>query len=330
MNFSENELFIHPFDEFFNLISIGQVANFKRFPGDPRTVRQVLEDDGVLWKIEIDEFGRRGQRREISSKKLRSLYDDWVKPVEPDSYNWGPNLHHFTFHKKRTPARKVNPNILDEEACKIQLYTHLVNSYPNASIIPEFSLLSRRADFAVFDDGLIHLFEIKSEIDSIERLEVQIEEYQHYSTHITLVLHKNKMKFITQNKKLGILEISNQGIKHKRKPQESTFSTRRMCRQLWSKERAIGVKGVKGASKLKSLQSFSDFLCSSMQRAQQRRYLSLVLKQRFSHENSVRRELLKNEGVGAALNYKRKFDDPNQSVGLPILGFLSKLEKTTE
>lgn len=82
--------------------------------------------------------------------------------------------------------------------------------------IPEFNVDSSKADLAVFN-GTSTVYEIKSDIDTTERLASQLNDYNRFFEHINVVIsekHLEKVKkIITDNVGIYILTLDNKIIK---------------------------------------------------------------------------------------------------------------------
>lgn len=82
--------------------------------------------------------------------------------------------------------------------------------------IPEFNVESSKADLAVFN-GTSTVYEIKSEIDTTDRLSSQLNDYNSFFEHVNIVIsekHLEKVKkIITENVGVFILSQDNKIIK---------------------------------------------------------------------------------------------------------------------
>lgn len=86
-----------------------------------------------------------------------------------------------------------------EDDIKVALISYLRDknkNYSNSIIASEFVFdnFSRRADLLLIDSGRFFAYEIKSEFDSLVRLEGQIEQYLDYFDKLTLVVAPKHLK----------------------------------------------------------------------------------------------------------------------------------------
>lgn len=90
----------------------------------------------------------------------------------------------------------------------------------DTSIINEFTIdrFSRRVDLAAIEEKSLVAFEIKSEADSLYRLEGQVEKYLKYFDKVIIVAASKHIKQITKTvpSHVGVWEVSNGKIKIKR------------------------------------------------------------------------------------------------------------------
>lgn len=126
-------------------------------------------------------------------------------------------------------------------------------------ILSEFSIFdgARRADLCIIIKNRIIAFEIKSEADSLTRLEGQIGDYLNYFDKVIVVAAS---KFITQIKEnvpknVGIWEINNNSIIQK---QRGNISLNRDKKYLTSMLRKKDLDALKKKHKSNSLDSISE------------------------------------------------------------------------
>lgn len=152
---------------------------------------------------------------------------------------------------------QLEPNI------KATLINHLRRSGVislGTPILSEFSIFdgARRADLCIIIKNRMIAFEIKSEADSLTRLEGQIEDYLNYFDKVVVV---TAPKFTAQIKEkvpknVGIWEINNDSITQK---QRGNISLNRDKKYLTSMLRKKDLDALKRTHKSNSLDSINEF-----------------------------------------------------------------------
>ncbi|MGY8873204.1 MAG: sce7726 family protein [Pseudomonadales bacterium] len=72
-------------------------------------------------------------------------------------------------------------------AKKILLGRHSLNT---ATMLTEFRILNSKADVVIIN-GTSHIYEIKTELDSLDRLENQLRDYSQFAEHVNIVTSEN-------------------------------------------------------------------------------------------------------------------------------------------
>lgn len=109
----------------------------------------------------------------------------------------------LTYHKQRI-SKKLTSNVFvsNEKDLKIEVYKWLLKKNKDAVIIPEYTVGNRRADYISFDTKKISctIVEIKSELDTFERLEAQLDTYSKVANFVYLAIDKKQYeKLISKN-----------------------------------------------------------------------------------------------------------------------------------
>ncbi|MFA0426643.1 sce7726 family protein [Vibrio sp. 10N.222.51.C5] len=105
-----------------------------------------------------------------------------------------------------------------------------LNYLRDRSIIDENSIImseltvgdfSRRVDLAIYNQGKLLAFEIKSEADSLNRLSGQVDKYLEYFDKVVVVSDKKFTSMLTNSlpKNVGLWEVNNSKIKVKQRGQ---------------------------------------------------------------------------------------------------------------
>ena len=145
--------------------------------------------------------------------KTREKYKDLVDTLK-DKFDYNNVL---SYHKQRV-SKKLTSNtfVSNESDIKIEVYKWLLKKNKDAVIIPEYSIGNRRADYISFDTKKINttIVEIKSELDTFDRLEAQLETYSLIANSVYLAIdikqyEKLKNKNIELPVHIGVLIYDN-------------------------------------------------------------------------------------------------------------------------
>jgi len=160
-----------------SLRSLSQIfssSNFKKI---------VLRDD---WENSIDRL------------KLHLDYDESINVQEA-----------FEFVYKKLENEYSNEYVYKNALLKKELLSKF--SLRNTVVFDEFKLGSSIADFVLLN-GSIKIFEIKTELDSLSKLEKQIQDYRKFANKVYVVAHSKFIKSLKEsykNTSVGILEYKN-------------------------------------------------------------------------------------------------------------------------
>lgn len=215
----------------------------------------------------------------------------------------------WAYHKQRIPKKENNSSIVDEETAKILVYDWLLKKYKNEDdvIVPEITLGSRRADYMAFGKKEICIVEIKSEVDTIQRLQEQINQYIHYGNLVYIAIHKTKIKSIEKldiPDFVGIIEIDKKlKIIKKAKKQKINFT---VFKSFVSYQEFLSMRsGFKGSSTIEKIDMeiiFDKFFSEK----QKSNFLFELIKNRYKVESRKRLEAHKDgyyeKAVGSAKN----------------------------
>lgn len=117
--------------------------------------------------------------------------------------------------------------MLNEDSVKTRLIDYLISMNPrlldgSSVLANELIFLEgkRKADIVEINREHLHVFEIKSDIDNLVKLESQIIDYRKIFDYITVVTTKKNIKNVTRicPKKVGIILVNNNYLKELRKP----------------------------------------------------------------------------------------------------------------
>lgn len=318
----EDEVEIYSLEKILSLLENGYVINLRNGSLDwGKTHCQYRIDENQIVCISFDSFGIRLEPVVVDKETLLKNCTRWS---ENNYRGWSAlKTYFFTSHKKRVSARSKNPDIVDELVSKCHLYKYLIDKFPNGIIVPEITFAARRADFVVFFEG-IHIYEIKSEVDSLERLPEQIKEYKKYGTTVTIAVHPNKLKYIPNDKTLGLMILHKDKIIHKRKAKEYLINPSVFKYLFWSTERDKIMVGIKGKTELKNQEKIITFLKEGLNNSTLRMYFYEIFQQRYYDEHIKRLKILAQDGVEKAVSEKREYNSNKKIKFLPIIKYLEK------
>ncbi|PCI30956.1 MAG: hypothetical protein COB67_00440 [SAR324 cluster bacterium] len=199
----------------------------------------------------------------------------------------------ITFHKQRIPKKKNNNSIVDEEDSKLLVYAWLLKKYPKKSdvIVPEISFGERRVDYVAFGDKETCMVEIKSEVDTVERLQKQIDQYKMFANYVYIAIHSSKIKKLDDldiPSSVGILEISDKLKLVKRATKQKIESCMFIGHLSYNEYKCMPL-GLKHSSKFEK-EDIQDIFKSYFTTKQKESYSFNNLKGRHKIESDIRKE----------------------------------------
>lgn len=160
----------------------------------------------------------------------------------------GESASFFTKHLLSKIAHKIKFDNISNVVAKS--YKVLFNNYPIEYIykneiieqifkkhdietsvaIMEFAILRSKLDVLLLN-GNFHAYEIKTELDTLDRLDKQLEDYQNVCEKITVVVSENKLKRIQDilPSHIGISVFSNKQIYQEREAQSNIDNIKLEC-----------------------------------------------------------------------------------------------------
>lgn len=214
----------------------------------------------------------------------------------------------FTYHKKRV-SKKISTTtrvVANEEDIKVEVYKFLLKKDKNAVIIPEFSIGNKRADYISFSTNKIKctIVEIKSELDTFDRLHSQIEAYSSVANNIYLAIDIKKYNELLKKEILipdyvGILIYDNNNIKKPlieiKKPSKNTYIIKYPFLQfLTYQDINNSFSGFKYSSKFSKEQK-ENIITELIGNKIYNKFSYDVVCNRFLSESDKRKEILKND-----------------------------------
>jgi hypothetical protein len=274
--------------------SYGKIRETKTFE-NKRFLKQafIRYSNGKFYSHKYNNFGK---------IKRRSHIDDWVVDFN--------DL--LSYHKQRV-SKKITSDIFvsNEKDLKIEVYKWLLKKNKDAVIIPEYTVENRRADYISFDTKKINctIVEIKSELDTFERLEAQLDTYSKIANIVYLAIDKKQYeKLISKNiiipGHIGLLIFDNSKRKKLDEVKKASKLSHRKDYQfipfLSYSDINNSFVGFKYHSKLSKEQK-EKFIEQSINKEIINRFAYDVLCNRFIIESDRRKEYLKNGDIDNAV-----------------------------
>lgn len=287
--------------------SYGKVKEIKTFKNKRLLKKAFIRySNGKLYSLKSNKFGR---------IKNRLNFDNVL-----------------SYHKQKV-SKKITSDVFvsNEKDLKIEVYKWLLKKNKDAVIIPEYTIGNRRADYISFDDKKIDctIVEIKSELDTFERLEAQLDTYSKIANNIYLAIDKKQYeklqsKNIIVSGHIGILIFDNS----KRKKLDEVKKAARVDHKkeypfipfLSYSDINNSFVGFKYSSKLSKEQKES-FIEQCIKKDILNSFSYAVVKNRFKDESNKRKSYLKNgdidNAVASAKELKiNRFNDNNSTISL--------------
>jgi len=195
---------------------------------------------------------------------------------------------------------------MDEKKIKITVIKHLVTKEKHFIVVPEIGLGNIfantrglvRADIFVVN-GYISIYEIKSEKDSLKRLDKQIEHYKKYANYVNIVLAEKFLdKIDTIDKDVGIYALKNKSMELIRKPKFLELSLEAYLSYWWGSELKKLFRGCKGSNTLRYEEGIKK-LKSTLSPEQIKNLTLFRLKERYQEESDAIKEAIATKNYDA-------------------------------
>lgn len=156
--------------------------------------------NGKLFPMRFNKFGK---------IKTREKYKDLIETY--GEYFDGSKV--LSYHKQRVSKKLTSDTFVSNELdIKIEVYKWLLKRNKEAVVIPEYSIGNRRADYISFNPKKndVTIVEIKSELDTFDRLEAQLQKYSLIANNVYLAIdvkqyEKLNIKGIVLQSHVGVL-----------------------------------------------------------------------------------------------------------------------------
>lgn len=247
----------------------------------------VKENDKYIF-YGFDSFGIKldNETKELSIEEMKEYI------VSHHKYRHDRSDKQWSYHTKKVPKKELNVNINNEADIKYLVYEWLLTLNKDLVIVPEFSISERRADYMAFSKTETYLVEIKSEVDTLDRLEEQLKAYQKIGNYIYVAFHENKalkMKNIEIPDNVGLFIVTNNKLKLIKKAKKNKIDKLIFESYVSYTEYADCVYGLKYSSKFTKEQIIT-FINNTFTQKQRADFYYEVIRNRNELESNKRKE----------------------------------------
>ncbi|WP_345971544.1 sce7726 family protein [Sulfurimonas sp. HSL1-6] len=211
---------------------------------------------------------------------------------------------------------------------KIALYKKIFQEIKQGYIaVPELSLFSAVADMIVVN-GDIHIYEIKSKMDSLSRLESQLSRFKKCANKVTVVADEKfipKLIELPSMNGVGIISVNNKNqLKDIREAVSRPMHIEDYLAYWTSTEIKASLRGLEGYSKL-SVSNAKERLLKLVNVNELNKITVYKLKEKYGKEFIERKKLIKEKNYEKALESRFRSMIPEQTTPLRMLpAFLFK------
>lgn len=176
---------------------------------------------------------------------------------------------------------------MKEQRAKELVINYLLKKNKHDIAIPEVSIgknNSVRSDiFAI--NGDITIYEIKTEADTLVRLENQLKYYKQYANKIYVVVDKKFLHKLEIDINIGIYELKNNTIKLIREAKHINLPTENYLDYWWTKEYKEILRGFTGFSKITNYVDGRNILKKILTDEEIKNLTLFRLKERYKNES---------------------------------------------
>lgn len=188
----------------------------------------------------------------------------------------------------------------EADKIKIELFKKIFKELKQTYIaVPEISLFSAVADMIVIN-GDIHIYEIKSKLDSLSRLKNQLERYKSCANKVTVVADEKFISKLLEHPNMsnvGIISIDkNMKVKTIREPKSSSMNKENYMAYWTSTEIKELMRGFKGHSKMSTEQA-KEKLLNILSKEEIKKITIYKIKEKYGHEFIERKKLIKEKNI---------------------------------
>ena len=249
---------------------------------------QIVKKDDKYIFYGFDSFGVKlvNKTKELSIDEIKEYI------ASHNKYRHDRVYKRWSYHTKKVPKKELNANTNNEADIKYLVYEWLLSLNKDLVIVPEFSISERRADYMAFSKTETYLVEIKSEVDTLERLEEQLKAYHKIGNYIYVAFHESKalkMKNIEIPDNVGLFVVRNNKLKLIKKAKKNKIDKLVFESYVSYAEYTECVYGLKYSSKFTKEQIIK-FINETFTQKQRADFYYEVIRNRNELESNKRKE----------------------------------------
>jgi hypothetical protein len=192
----------------------------------------------------------------------------------------------------------------EADKIKIALFKRIFKEIKqNYIVVPELSLFSAVADMVVVN-GDIHIYEIKSKVDSLSRLKAQLSRYKSCADKVTVVADEKFIPKLLEHpdmKNIGIISVNNRmHLKVIREAIPIEMSSKDYMAYWTATEIKESLRGFKGHSRMTSEQAKVRFI-DTLNNEEIKKVTIYKIKEKYGYEFLERKRLIKDKEYEKAL-----------------------------
>jgi hypothetical protein len=186
--------------------------------------------------------------------------------------------------------------VMRELKAKELVISYLLKNHKHDIAIPEITIgknNSVRSDIFVLN-GDITIYEIKTEADTLTRLDNQLKYYRQYANKIYVVVDKKFLNKLSIDESIGIYELKQNGIKLVREAISCTIHTDNYFDYWWTVEYKMILKGIRGFSKITNYEDGKKALKNMLTDEEIKNLTLFRLKERYEKESNKIKDAITN------------------------------------
>lgn len=258
----------------------------------------VKENDKYLF-YGFDSFGNKlsGETKELPIQEMEKYI------TNHHAYRHDRSDKLWSYHTKKVPKKELNAGINNEADIKYLVYKWLLSLKEDLVIVPEFSIAERRADYMAFSKTETYLIEIKSEVDTLDRLEEQLKAYHKMGNYIYVAFHESKalkMKNVVIPDNVGLFIVTNNKLKLIKKAKKNKIDKLVFESYVSYEDFTNCVYRLKYSSKFTKEQIIK-FINATFTKKQRADFYYEVIRNRNEQESNKRKESFANGDFKSAI-----------------------------
>lgn len=202
---------------------------------------------------------------------------------------------------------------MKERKAKELVINHLLKKNKHDIAIPEVSIgknNSVRSDIFALN-GDITIYEIKTELDTLTRLDNQLKYYKQYANKIYVVVDKKFLDKLNIDINIGIYELKNNTIKLIREAKHIELPTDNYLDYWWTKEYKEILRGFTGFSKITNYIDGRNTLKRILTEEEIKNLTLFRLKERYKDESEkIKNAIYDNSGLEDIFEKREYISNP--------------------